>query len=70
MMVFFSHTEKVIVMACWHNVCWLNLLAANQSKSCQANRHPEGDLSPPGTIHSDESPGWLVLSHDMLPEVL
>ena len=44
---FFPHTEKAIVMACWHTACWLNLLAANQSKSCQANRHPEGDLTPP-----------------------
>ncbi len=29
--VFCSHTEKAIVMVCWHNARWLNLLAANQS---------------------------------------
>jgi hypothetical protein len=55
-----DHTEKVIVMVCWHNACWLYLLAANQSKSCQANRYCEGQFNIPGSIYADESPGWLV----------
>jgi len=54
-------------MVSQHNARWLNLLAANQSKSCQANRHSEGLLGQSRRMKA--LAGWWLSVCSMLPTV-